>query len=176
MVCINYWHLIIFIKSAFEKISFVCLRPILGTRMFIFTGHRSMRDKLINAKCEQSPSNSSGPSKGHIHTYIHTHVHYQNTFSYLEVLHNECHQRLEIHFSLSKYFFICTRFLLVRSPENVYIRQNLQNYFLQSQYLFILFFYFCVVLCAVFIWVWCVILCDVCYLCFVSYCSTPATG
>jgi hypothetical protein len=24
--------------------------------------------------------------------------------------------------------------------------------------------------------VWCVILCDVCYLCVVSYCSTNATG
>jgi hypothetical protein len=34
----------------------------------------------------------------------------------------------------------------------------------------------CIVLCALFVWVWCVILCDVCYLCVVSYCSTLPPG
>jgi hypothetical protein len=37
-------------------------------------------------------------------------------------------------------------------------------------------FIVCVVLRAVFVSVWSVILCDVCYLCVVSYCSTTATG
>lgn len=38
--------------------------------MFIFTGHRAVMDKRLNAEYEQSSSNRSDDSEAHVHTYL----------------------------------------------------------------------------------------------------------
>jgi hypothetical protein len=58
IVSINYWNLIKIVKPIFEKIAILCFGAHLkglfffGAGIFIFTGHLTMMDTLINTDYE----------------------------------------------------------------------------------------------------------------------------